>query len=122
MKKILIADDSMLARNKVKRILKTLLPELKIIEANDGLQAIQQIKKEQFDCIFLDNLMPNMNGVEVLSFMKKNEINMPVVMITADIQQTTLKKCQSLGIQHFLSKPFKNEEFSYVLKKVLNLP
>jgi len=113
--KILITDDSVLSRNKLKKTL-TSFENIEISEAKDGLEALQKISTENFDCIILDILMPNMNGIEVLHELNKKGVKIPVIFVSADIQQTTQKKCMELGALSVLAKPFDEPKLLQIIQ------
>ncbi len=102
-KKILIADDSRLARMSLKKILKSLVVEL--VEAEDGNMAIKRIREDKPDLVLLDLLMPGMDGTDVLRIMKEELIDIPTIVISADIQETIVREVKSLGAVEFLYKP-----------------
>jgi len=105
MPNILIVDDSWLTRRGVKRILSS--KGYGVIEAENGLQAMEMIRSEEqpLDAIILDLLMPEMGGMELLEKLREQEIKLPVVVLTADIQHTVKKKCIERGAIGFINKP-----------------
>jgi CheY-like chemotaxis protein len=115
---ILIADDSIISRKKIREMIKNFGAE--IIEAVDGREAIKKIITMNIDIVLLDLLMPEVTGFEVLEFMKNNNINVPVIIISADIQETSRNKCLMLGARGFLNKPPKPEELVQIIKKFLS--
>jgi len=115
---VLISDDSTISRIKIRKSLSTLL-NVECTEANDGLDALQKIENQKFDCIILDILMPNMNGIEVLLELKRKNVSVPVVFITADIQQTTIQKCKDLGALAVLGKPFDEQKLHEIIQSLV---
>jgi len=87
----------------VKKIVKTNF-DFEIIEASGGNDALDKIKQKPV-CILMDQLMPDLTGAEVLEKMKKLEISIPVIFISADIQNSTKERCIELGAINFLNKP-----------------
>ena len=77
--------------------------------SDKGAQVIK-IEDEKFDCMIMDNLMPNKTGVEVLEELNKTGNGIPTIVLTADIQDTTKARCIELGAFAFLNKPIKKEE------------
>jgi CheY-like chemotaxis protein len=116
--KILVVDDSQLSRNKLCKILSQFL-NLEIMYAQDGIQALELINKQHFDCIFMDILMPNMNGFETLNELKKRNIDTPIAIVSADIQQTTTKKCMDLGASWVLGKPLQEDKIKEIIHNLL---
>ena len=118
MAKVLIIDDSKFQRNIIKNILKEI--ELDIVEASDGNEALLVNKQENPDCIILDLLMPGKDGFEVLSDLKNEGSHTPIIVLSADIQESSRLKCEELGAFAFLNKPPKNEELKDAIKRALN--
>jgi CheY-like chemotaxis protein len=83
------------------------------------MEGFEKIQTECPDCIFLDLLMPEMDGYKVLEIIKEKNITTPVVVCSADIQNTAKSKCIELGAFDFLNKPPTQEEVLKVLEKVL---
>jgi len=106
-KRILIADDSEMNRS----ILADMLgEEHEILEAEDGVQALAILRKynTEIDLVLLDIVMPQMNGFEVLSAMKKNGWieDIPVIMISAETASAHVERAYNLGCTDFISRPF----------------
>jgi len=102
--KILIVDDSPIAR----RILKKCIPkdtEYQFYEAGDGLEGLKQFKEISPDVTFLDLTMPVMNGMETLEEIKKVDQDAVVIVATADVQIKTIFKVMDLGALMVLKKP-----------------
>jgi len=110
MPKLLIIDDSGFQRNSIKQGLT--VDGYEIIEAANGKEGIQRALDERPDFILLDMLMPDMNGVEVLTALKNEGMKVPVAIVTADIQETTEKTCMNLGAVGFVNKPVKGDSLS----------
>lgn len=118
MAEILLIDDSWLTR----RVLKTMISQAghNVVEADNGLTGLEMIQGNgPWDCIVLDLLMPEMDGYEVLTQLRQIGSRVPVVVCSADIQDTARIKCLELGAADFLNKPPKPEEVTLVLDKVL---
>lgn len=120
MAKVLIIDDSKFQRNIIKNILKEM--ELDTVEAGDGNEAMLAYKQVNPDCIILDLLMPDKDGFDVLADLKSEGSHIPIIVLSADIQETSRLKCEELGAFTFLNKPPKNEELKDAVKRALNSP
>jgi len=118
MKKILIIDDSKFSRMRVRQFLEQ--DYFEIIEAENGLVGLELIQTEQPDCILCDILMPEMNGMELLEKLNEKRIKIPVVIITADIQETTKKKALDLGAVALVKKPAEMTKIVNVIYSVFN--
>ncbi|MFH0735352.1 MAG: response regulator [bacterium] len=119
MKTILLCDDSQFIRKRVKAILFN--PEFNFLEAGDGEEALKCIKSDHVDLIILDMLMPKVTGKEVLATMFEENVNIPVIVLSADIQESTIKYCLEKGASAFLNKPPKNEDLIEKVKAILNI-
>ncbi len=105
MSTILVVDDEKIIATTLERVLKRAGHTVTV--CNGGIEAIQALQKDQgFDCIFLDYLMPEVGGAEVLDFAKKNLPHAKVVMMTAYGDQATKEALVKKGASLVLAKPF----------------
>jgi CheY-like chemotaxis protein len=116
---ILIVDDSQYQRNIIKKMLEG--EGYEFIEADNGLSAIKETLAQKPDCVLVDKLMPELDGEKFLQFIKQNNLTMPVIVITADIQESTRNQCINLGAFDVLNKPFKGEKLKEILQSTLLL-
>jgi twitching motility two-component system response regulator PilH len=116
MVKILVTDDSVFQRNIITEILSESGYEYS--EAENGLAALDILKSEKPDLILLDLLMPEMDGFHFLEEFNKSGYNIPVIVLTSDIQNTTKKRCMELGAAGFLNKPVEEEEILLLIKEL----
>src|SRR5512142_908984 len=112
----LIVDDDPSVRRMLKTIL--MIRNFKIVEAGDGLEALGKLNAEPFDIVFSDVSMPNMNGFELLSRIKRSPRTaaIPVIMLTSENQPEDLAKGKKLGCNTYLIKPFNSEKLNLALK------
>lgn len=103
MPKLLIADDSMFQRFMHCKIAKEF--GFEVVEAKDGAECLEKARAEKPDVMLLDLNMPGMNGVEVMSALRDEGFTSKIMVVTADIQDTTRKRCLDLGVMEFLNKP-----------------
>jgi two-component system chemotaxis response regulator CheY len=89
-----------------------------VIEAEDGKSTLALISQHKPDILLLDMLMPEMDGLEVLDALGKDR-SIPVIMLSADIQQTTKDQAMEKGVNAFLHKPPKPDEILKTIDKVL---
>ena len=94
-----------------------------VITATDGLSALGKAMDEHPDLIFLDVMMPGMDGFEVLEQIRSRRgiHKTPVVMLTAKGTTTDLEKARSLYVQHYVIKPFDPDKLVATAKKVLHI-
>jgi len=117
MAKVLVVDDSWVARLGMNKLLVSLGHS--VTEVNDGAAALETVKTHPYDVMFLDLLMPGLDGFGVLEALAKQGILLPVFVLSADIQESTLKKCRDLGARDCLPKPPTRELIEASLR---NLP
>lgn len=112
--KILVVDDE-------EEICKMLIKHLsiggrKVKYVLTGKKAIEKVKKEYFDVVFLDILLPELSGIEVLDKIKKISPEIKVIMMTGKIVNNDLmKQLYEKGASRCLQKPFKIEEIEKIL-------
>ncbi len=111
---VLVIDDSDFQRKWINKTLKSLSHNA--LEAGNGKEGLKLMQTENPDCIILDLNMPEMNGIEFLEHINEQKITVPVIILTADIQDETRMECEELGAVAFLKKPFKPNELEKVLK------
>ncbi len=115
--RVLIADDDQSTRIFLTHFLKKM--GYFIIEAVDGEECVSILEKENIDILLLDISMPKKDGFGVMSFLKNNDISLPVIMITAshDIPQTV--KCIKMGAYEYLTKPLDADRLKIVLRNAI---
>lgn len=74
--------------------------------AENGLEALQKIERQEPDCILLDMKMPGMTGIEVLAEIQAKWAHIPVIMMTAYGELETTQRALNLGAKRYLTKPF----------------
>jgi len=108
-KKILIADDSALARAfMIKCIQISGMPECEFFEASNGLEVIEKLKEVIPDLLITDINMPKLNGIELVKNIKANPklCTIPIVVMTSAGNLDQRNQLERLGINSILSKPF----------------
>lgn len=118
-KVILIADDSNIILNFLE---KSIHNKYSILKARTGNEAIDIIKSNDLYAILLDLNMPSLNGFDVLAFLREENLleKIPVVIITGDDTEETIKKAFSYGVLDVLNKPFTEENIARVLTSIEN--
>ena len=106
--KILIVDDSSLSRRTLRRILEP--AEYDIVEADDGMAALEIYFLEKPSLVLLDLVMKGMYGLDVLVKLREMDPNALVVVASADIQSSTRKMVDEAGALAFINKPFVSEQ------------
>jgi len=116
MARVLIIDDSGFQRSVIRMMLQKDGHET--IEAPTGGEGIAAARTKSPQVILLDLLMPDMTGIDVLKVLRAENITTPVVVVTADIQETSRKGCMNLGAVGFVNKPVKGDNLTHLLKLV----
>jgi|GEM_PF-212437 len=123
MAKILVTDDSSFSRGALAKGVRALGHEVE--EAADGSEAVEKIAASSYDCVFLDLLMPVMDGFQALEAVRGLKNPPRVVVCSSDIQHSTRTRCLSLGVVGFLDKPFMpkhKDNLEKLLAEVLSKP
>ena len=84
---------------------------------HDGKDAVELFLKHKPDFIFIDVMMPKMNGIDALKVIKENNPNAKVIMVTADSSTNTIKEIEKLDATAIILKPFKIEDVMKVIEK-----
>ncbi|QDO94520.1 response regulator [Formosa sediminum] len=113
--KILLIEDDMIEVMKLKRAVSKLQINCKIIEANNGEEALSILEKKEDlpDIILLDLNMPKINGIEFLGILKKDSVlkYLPTIILTTSSNQKDLLECYKIGVAGYILKPLKYEEY-----------
>lgn len=117
--KILIAEDNAVNMLLTKTYLKDILPRALVIEAKDGNEAIEKFHKESPDLILMDIQMPNLNGIESTIRIRamENNIEIPIIALTAGSLPGEKEKCLDAGMSDFLTKPLLKQTLTDMIKK-----
>lgn len=113
---ILVVDDEELIRNVVKEY--AILEGYKVIEAENGFQAIEAIKSNNIDIIIMDIMMPKFDGFSAIKEIKKIK-NIPTIMLSARSEEYDKLMGFDLGIDDYLTKPFSPKELMARIKAIL---
>jgi DNA-binding response OmpR family regulator len=122
--KILIVDDEPHIRLLLEQNLEDLEDEgVEILAAADGQQGLDSIKTEQPDLVFLDVMMPRINGFDVCQFVKQElkMDNIYIVMLTAKGQEYDRQRGEAVGADQYLTKPFDPDALLELAQQVLGL-
>ncbi|MEA4856867.1 MAG: response regulator [Solidesulfovibrio sp.] len=100
---LLIADDSMFQRFQAAKVARE--AGFAVIEAKDGQECLRLARECRPDALLLDLNMPDPGGLAVMEILSRDMPGLAVVVVTADIQETTRGRCLALGARGFLNKP-----------------
>lgn len=119
---ILLVEDNVLNQKVATILLKKMGYEVEI--ANDGLEAINLLKSKDYDIVFMDMQMPNLDGLEATQRIRatgsdvKNP-HVPIIAMTANALQGDRERCLAVGMNDYISKPIHIDDLQRVLKKIL---
>lgn len=116
-KKVLIVDDSLYMRTIIKDTLSDAGYEI-VGQAANGESAIDMAMELLPDIITLDNILPDMLGLDILKTLKEENIASKVLMISAVGQQSVIDEGMRLGISGYIVKPFSSEQLLEAVKKL----
>ncbi|MCT4644582.1 MAG: response regulator [Carboxylicivirga sp.] len=113
--KVLVAEDNVLNQ----RVARNLFGKIghKIDIANNGYEAVMKMRKNKYDIVFMDVMMPQMDGIEALQEMRKDGGNCPVVAMTASVDILERDRILQAGMDDFITKPTKVDDLSRMIAK-----
>src|ERR1043165_5808845 len=109
MKKVLIVDDSLFKRQTIKNALLSSGKYEVIGEAATGDQGIELSLELQPDIITLDNILPDMLGVDIIKELRSEDVTAKIIMVSAVGQDDVIAETKRFGADDYLVKPFTNE-------------
>ena len=118
MRRILLVDDSAIAREPLARLLS--YEGYDVLAASNGLEAISALSDQNVDLLLLDVIMPKMNGIQLLEFLRQQERykNLAVIAVTGSMDGAQLSRLRELGVREILTKArFKIDELLNGVKK-----
>ena len=115
--KVLVVDDSGLARRRARGILEGAGYE--VIEAEDGMAALERYFVAKPDLVVLDLVMKGMYGLEVLTKLREMDPAARVIVVSADVQTSSHEMVEHAGAAGFLMKPFDNDQMLALVRSAL---
>ena len=115
--KVLVVDDSALTRRSLRQILETAGCE--VVEAEDGLSALERYYLEKPDVVMLDLVMRGMYGLDVLHKLRELDTAARIIVVSADIQSTSYELAEQAGAKAFINKPFDRADILVALDTAL---
>ncbi|TFF34732.1 PAS domain S-box protein [Mucilaginibacter psychrotolerans] len=118
-KKVLVTDD-----NDLNRLIASIILQnhgATVLTAENGMVALKIIEDEQPDIILMDVQMPILNGFETTKQLRQSNISIPVIALTAAAIKGEREKCIAAGMNDYITKPFKEEEFLKIINKWLSV-
>ena len=124
MQSVLVVEDSSTMRSLIASTLEELGVALKITEASSGFEALRVLPRGSYDLIVTDINMPDINGLELVSFVKGNEAycSIPLIIISTEGSDRDREKGLSLGADAYLVKPFEPDDLLQIARDLLPNP
>jgi two-component system chemotaxis response regulator CheY len=123
--KILVVEDSPSMRAYLTTVIETGTEsyDLDIVEAGSGFEALKTLPHHKFDAILTDINMPDINGLELVSFLKNHPVykTIPIMVISTESTDADLKRAAALGAEEYLVKPFQAAELIDKLRRLLRV-
>lgn len=122
-KKVLVVDDSATMRSMLMSIIEE-MKDVEVVEASNGFEALKFLPQHSFDLILTDINMPEINGLEIVYFVKNNPTyqKIPLIIISTEHGQADIKKGLALGAQKYITKPFDPDLLKKTVKELLDAP
>ena len=121
MRKVLVVEDSPAMRGLIASILDE-LPDCDVVEVANGFEALRRLPREPFSLVITDINMPDINGLELLSFIRRgaNTQATPVLIVTSEGSEKDRDRGLALGANAYLTKPFVPEELLATVRRLLS--
>jgi len=118
--KILIVDDFATMRKVIKNLLRQIGYQ-DVIEAEDGVHALKELKSQKIDFVISDWNMPNMTGIELLRAVRADSelSSLPFLMVTAESLKENVVEAVKAGVSNYIVKPFTAEVLNEKIKKII---
>lgn len=120
MKKVLVVDDEVFIRKMIEARLKP--AGIAVIQAQNGMEAVEKAASEMPDLIIMDVMMPKMDGFKACEAIRSNPAvsGIPILMLTARGQAADMEKAMALGIIEYITKPFSPKDLADKVVGILN--
>ena len=120
MSRLLVVDDSKVMRDMVVACLRG-ISGATFVHAASGLEAIERLSLEPFDLVVLDLNMPDIGGIEVLEFVRGQDVlqKLPIVIVTTRGDEASRERAMAAGASRFLTKPFTPEGIQAEVRALL---
>ena len=122
MKTILIVEDSATTRALIRAVIDE-IGEFETVEASSGFEALKMLPQQQYDLIITNINMPDINGLELISFVRNNPrfTHLPIVIVSTERSEEDKRRGMALGATAYVTKPFKSFELQEIIKKTMGL-
>jgi len=108
--KILLVEDDIGTVDSIKFCLEIYKPEATLVVTDRGMESVQKLKSEVFDCVLIDLGLPDIDGLEVLKRIREFS-QIPAIIVTARHQKESISLASQLGATKYITKPFDHRDF-----------
>lgn len=116
--KVLLIDDSKFSQILMTNLLKGFEKNIEIITANDGEEGFEKYKEVKPDYVFVDLLMPKLNGKELIALIKEYDQDSKIFVVSADVQKQVKEEMEAFGLMGFINKPLNEEKARYIYELI----
>ena len=116
--KILIADDHLIVREGIKRIIDDSADMNVVAEASNGMEALELVWNNKYDLILLDISMPGQNGLQTLKEIKKHNKDLPVLMLSMHAEQQYAMRAIKAGASGYMTKDTASSQLVKAIRKI----
>ena len=122
MKTILIVEDSATTRSLIRAVIDE-LGDFETVEASSGFEALKMLPLQRYDLIITDINMPDINGLELISFVRNNPRydHLPVIIVSTERSEEDKRRGMALGAAAYVAKPFESFELQEIIKKTIGI-
>jgi two-component system chemotaxis response regulator CheY len=119
MKTVLIVEDSATTRSMIRSILED-FDEIETVEAATGFEALKQLPAHKVDLVVTDINMPDINGLELINFMRGDERyeKIPIIIISTERSEEDKTRGVALGADAYITKPFSPEDLRGLVREI----
>ena len=115
--KLLLVDDSALARRSIRAMLES--DGFDVVEAEDGMTALERYLFEKPDVVLLDLVMKGMYGLDVLTKLRELDAAARVIVVSADVQTSSHRLVEAAGASGFINKPVDRDQLLHAVRSAL---
>lgn len=121
MKTILIVEDSATTRALIRAVIEE-MSDYETMEASSGFEALKVLPSREFDLIITDINMPDINGLELINFIRQNNSykHLPIIIVSTEKSEEDKKRGMALGASAYVTKPFKSFELQNIIRKTID--
>jgi len=122
-KRILIVEDNRPMRNLMRSALTTAFSDLVVDEAENGFAALKTLPSLQYDLVCTDINMPDINGLELIGFLRNHPLykDVPIIIVSTEASVEDRKRGMEMGATDYLIKPFSDGDLTTLIQKHLDL-